>query len=331
MLLDVKDLKTQFKTKNGVVNAVNGVSFSVEEGEVVAIVGESGSGKSVTSLSIMRLIDRPGEISGGELLFEGEDLLKKSKKEMQNIRGNKISMIFQEPMTSLNPVYTIEKQLCETLIRHKNLSKKDAAQEAVKLLELVGIPSPEKRVKEYPHQMSGGMRQRIMIAMALACSPKLLIADEPTTALDVTIQAQILDLMLNLKDKFGTSILLITHDLGVVAETADKVVVMYCGEAVEKSSVNELFEKPLHPYTEGLLMSIPKIDDEKNRLFMIDGVVPNPLDLPKGCAFSTRCVKCFDKCRKERPELVKVGNREVRCFLYNEEGEISHEWGFTSS
>ncbi|KOA20370.1 oligopeptide transport ATP-binding protein OppD [Clostridium homopropionicum DSM 5847] len=325
MLLDVKNLKTQFKTKNGVVNAVNGVSFSVEEGEVVAIVGESGSGKSVTSLSIMRLIDRPGEITGGEIIFEGEDLLKKSKKEMQNIRGNKISMIFQEPMTSLNPVYTIEKQLCETLIRHKNLSKKDAAQEAVKLLELVGIPSPEKRVKEYPHQMSGGMRQRIMIAMALACSPKLLIADEPTTALDVTIQAQILDLMLNLKDKFGTSILLITHDLGVVAETADKVVVMYCGEAVEKSSVNELFAKPLHPYTEGLLMSIPKIDDEKNRLFMIDGVVPNPLDLPEGCAFSTRCVKCFDRCRKEKPQLVKVGDREVRCFLYNEEGEISNE------
>lgn len=325
MLLDVKNLKTQFKTKNGLVNAVNGVSFSVEEGEVVAIVGESGSGKSVTSLSIMRLIDRPGEIAGGEIIFEGEDLLKKSKKEMQNIRGNKISMIFQEPMTSLNPVYTIEKQLCETLIRHKNLSKKDAAVEAVKLLELVGIPSPEKRVKEYPHQMSGGMRQRIMIAMALACSPKLLIADEPTTALDVTIQAQILDLMLNLKDKFGTSILLITHDLGVVAETADKVVVMYCGEAVEKSSVNELFEKPLHPYTEGLLMSIPKIDDEKNRLFMIDGVVPNPLDLPEGCAFSTRCVKCFDRCRKEKPQLVKVGDREVRCFLYNEEGEISHE------
>lgn len=325
MLLDVKNLKTQFKTKNGLVNAVNGVSFSVEEGEVVAIVGESGSGKSVTSLSIMRLIDRPGEIAGGEIIFEGEDLLKKSKKEMQNIRGNKISMIFQEPMTSLNPVYTIEKQLCETLIRHKNLSKKDAAVEAVKLLELVGIPSPEKRVKEYPHQMSGGMRQRIMIAMALACSPKLLIADEPTTALDVTIQAQILDLMLNLKDKFGTSILLITHDLGVVAETADKVVVMYCGEAVEKSSVNELFEKPLHPYTEGLLMSIPKIDDEKNRLFMIDGVVPNPLDLPEGCAFSTRCVKCFDRCRKEKPKLVKVGDREVRCFLYNEEGEISHE------
>lgn len=325
MLLDVKNLKTQFKTKNGLVNAVNGVSFSVEEGEVVAIVGESGSGKSVTSLSIMRLIDRPGEIAGGEIIFEGEDLLKKSRKEMQNIRGNKISMIFQEPMTSLNPVYTIEKQLCETLIRHKNLSKKDAAVEAVKLLELVGIPSPEKRVKEYPHQMSGGMRQRIMIAMALACSPKLLIADEPTTALDVTIQAQILDLMLNLKDKFGTSILLITHDLGVVAETADKVVVMYCGEAVEKSSVNELFAKPLHPYTEGLLMSIPKIDDEKNRLFMIDGVVPNPLDLPEGCAFSTRCVKCFDRCRKEKPQLVKIGDREVRCFLYNEEGEISNE------
>jgi oligopeptide/dipeptide ABC transporter ATP-binding protein len=325
MQLEVKNLKTQFKTKNGVVNAVNNVSFSVEQGEVVAIVGESGSGKSVTSLSIMRLIDKPGEIAGGEILFEGEDLLKKSKKEMQNIRGNKISMIFQEPMTSLNPVYTIERQLCETLIRHKNLSKKEASKEAVKMLELVGLPSPEKRIKDYPHQMSGGMRQRIMIAMALACSPKLLIADEPTTALDVTIQAQILDLMLNLKEKFGTSILLITHDLGVVAETADKVVVMYCGEAVEKSRVNELFENPLHPYTEGLLMSIPKIDEEKKKLFMIDGVVPNPLDLPKGCSFSTRCIKCMDICKEVKPGLTKVGEREVRCFLYNKEGEINHE------
>lgn len=324
MLLEVKNLKTQFKTKNGIVNAVNDVSFSVNHGEVVAVVGESGSGKSVTSLSIMRLIDNPGEVAGGEILFEGTDLLKKSKKEMQDIRGNKVSMIFQEPMTSLNPVYTIEKQLCETLLRHKKLSKKDASKEAVKMLELVGIPSPESRIKDYPHQMSGGMRQRIMIAMALACNPKLLIADEPTTALDVTIQAQILDLMLNLREKFKTSILLITHDLGVVAETADKVVVMYCGEAVEKSAVNELFEKPLHPYTEGLLMSIPKVDEEKKKLFMIDGIVPNPLNLPKGCAFSERCIKCMDICREEKPKLVKVGEREVRCFLYSEEGEIKH-------
>ncbi|MFU0824811.1 ABC transporter ATP-binding protein [Clostridium sp.] len=318
MLLEVKNLKTQFKTKKGIVNAVNGVSFKVDEGEVVAIVGESGSGKSVTSLSIMRLIQSPpGEISEGELLFEGEDLLKKNKREMQDIRGNKISMIFQEPMTSLNPVFTIEKQLCETLMRHKNLTKKEAVLESIRMLELVGIPSPHKRIKDYPHQMSGGMRQRIMIAMALACKPKLLIADEPTTALDVTIQAQILDLMLNLKNKFGTSILLITHDLGVVAETADKVVVMYCGQVVEKANVKELFEKPLHPYTEGLLMSIPKIDDDKEKLFAIDGVVPNPLNLPKGCAFSTRCTKCMDKCKKESPNLIRVGEREVRCFLYS--------------
>ncbi|QGU94186.1 ATP-binding cassette domain-containing protein [Clostridium bovifaecis] len=325
MLLEVKNLKTQFKTKNGVVNAVNGVSFQVNEGEVVAVVGESGSGKSVTSLSIMRLIPNPpGEIVEGELVFEGEDLLKKNKREMQDIRGNKISMIFQEPMTSLNPVFTIEKQLCETLMRHKNLNKKEAVKEAVKMLELVGIPSPGKRVKDYPHQMSGGMRQRIMIAMALACNPKLLIADEPTTALDVTIQAQILDLMLNLKNKFGTSILLITHDLGVVAETADKVVVMYCGQVVEKGSVKDIFEKPLHPYTEGLLMSIPKIDDEKEKLFVIEGVVPNPLNLPKGCAFSTRCTKCMDRCKEEGPDLVEVGERKVRCFLYSEKGEVSN-------
>lgn len=325
MLLEVKNLKTQFRIKNGVINAVNGVSFQVNEGEVVAVVGESGSGKSVTSLSVMRLIPNPpGEIVEGELIFEGEDLLKKNKREMQDIRGNKLSMIFQEPMTSLNPVFTIERQLCETLMRHKNLNKKEAVKEAVKMLELVGIPSPDKRIKDYPHQMSGGMRQRIMIAMALACRPKLLIADEPTTALDVTIQAQILDLMLNLKNKFGTSILLITHDLGVVAETADKVVVMYCGQVVEKGSVKEIFAKPLHPYTEGLLMSIPKIDDEKEKLFVIDGVVPNPLNLPKGCAFSTRCKKCMDKCKEEGPELVNIGEREVRCWLYSEKGEVSN-------
>lgn len=318
MLLEVKNLKTQFKMKGGIVNAVNGVDFEVEKGEVVAIVGESGSGKSVTSLSVMGLIPNPpGKIVEGEILFEGEDLLKKTKREMQDIRGNKISMIFQEPMTSLNPVFTIERQLCETLIRHKNLNKKDAAKEAIRLLELVGIPSPEKRIKDYPHHMSGGMRQRIMIAMALACDPKLLIADEPTTALDVTIQAQILDLMVNLKNKLGTSILLITHDLGVVAETADKVVVMYCGQVVEKADVNDIFQKPLHPYTEGLLMSIPKIDDEKEQLFMIEGMVPNPLDLPKGCPFSTRCIKCMERCREEKPELIEVEGRKVRCFLYS--------------
>lgn len=323
MLLEVKNLTTQFKTKGGVINAVNNVSFGVNEGEVLAVVGESGSGKSVTSLSIMRLIaSPPGRIAEGEILFEGENLLEKSKREMEDIRGNKISMIFQEPMTSLNPVFSIERQLCETILRHKNLTKKEALQEAIKMLGLVGIPSPEKRIKDYPHQMSGGMRQRIMIAMALACRPKLLIADEPTTALDVTIQAQILDLMLNLKNKFGTSILLITHDLGVVAETADKVVVMYCGQVVEKADVKELFEKPLHPYTEGLLMSIPRIDDEKDRLFAIDGVVPNPLHLPKGCAFSDRCIKCMGRCKEEKPELVKIGNREVRCFLYDEKGEV---------
>ncbi|MCY6369773.1 ABC transporter ATP-binding protein [Clostridium ganghwense] len=318
MLLKVKNLKTQFKTKAGIVNAVNGVDFEVEKGEVVAIVGESGSGKSVTSLSIMRLIQSPpGEIVDGEILFDGEDLLEKNKRQMQDIRGDKISMIFQEPMTSLNPVFTIERQICETLIRHKNMSKKDAAKEAVKMLELVGIPSPEKRIKDYPHQMSGGMRQRVMIAIALACRPELLIADEPTTALDVTIQAQILDLMLKLRNKFGTSILLITHDLGVVAETADKVVVMYSGQIVEKGKVGDIFQKPLHPYTEGLLNSIPKVDNKKEKLFMIEGVVPNPLNLPKGCPFSTRCTKCIERCTKEKPELVNVNGREVRCFLYS--------------
>ncbi|MCY6485667.1 ABC transporter ATP-binding protein [Clostridium aestuarii] len=318
MLLEVKNLKVQFKTKAGDVNAVNGVDFEVDKGEVVALVGESGSGKSVTSLSVMRLIPNPpGKIVGGEILFNGEDLLKKGKREMQDIRGNKISMIFQEPMTSLNPVFTIERQICETLIRHKNMSKKEAAKEAIRMLELVGMPSPEKRVKDYPHQMSGGMRQRIMIAMALACRPELLIADEPTTALDVTIQAQILDLMLKLREKMGTSILMITHDLGVVAEIADKVVVMYCGQIVEKATVDEIFEKPLHPYTEALLKSIPKINDEKEKLFMIDGMVPNPLDLPKGCPFSTRCTKCIDRCKKEKPELIDVDGRKVRCFLYS--------------
>lgn len=317
MLLQVKNLQTQFKLKGGIVNAVDGIDFEVNKGEVVAIVGESGSGKSVTSLSILGLIPNPpGKVVGGEILFEGEDLLKKSRRELQDIRGNQISMIFQEPMTSLNPVYTVGNQIAETLIRHKGYSKKNAMKKAEEMLELVGIPSPELRIHDFPHQLSGGMRQRVMIAMALACEPKLLIADEPTTALDVTIQAQILDLMLKLKEKLNTAILLITHDLGVVAEVADRVFVMYCGKVMEKATAAQLFEKPLHPYTEGLLKSIPLIDEKQDKLFMIPGMVPNPLKMPKGCPFSTRCGKCMDICRKKSPPLVEVGGRQVSCFLY---------------
>jgi len=322
MLLEVKNLQTQFRVKGGLVNAVDGVDFEVDKGEVLAIVGESGSGKSVTSLSILSLIPNPpGKIIGGEILFKGEDLLKKSNKEMQDIRGNKISMIFQEPMTSLNPVVTIGKQIAETIIRHRKLKKRDAIAEAVKMLELVGIPTPKKRINDYPHQLSGGMRQRVMIAMALSCNPELLIADEPTTALDVTIQAQILELIVNLKDKLSTAVLLITHDLGVVAETADRVVVMYCGKIVEKATSLNLFEAPLHPYTEGLLLSIPKVDEKVEQLFMIPGMVPNPLNMPKGCSFSDRCSKCMDICREKEPEIVKYEGREVRCFLYSDKQE----------
>lgn len=315
MILQVKNLKTQFKTSKGVVNAVDGVDFEVDKGEVVAIVGESGSGKSVTSLSIMGLIPNPpGKIIDGEILFNNEDLIKKNKKQLQDIRGNRISMIFQEPMTSLNPVFTVGKQISEAVLRHEKVSKKEALDRAIEMLDLVGIPSPEKRVKDFPHQMSGGMRQRVMIAMALACNPELLIADEPTTALDVTIQAQILDLMLKLKEKLGTSILLITHDLGVVAEVAQKVVVMYCGKVVEKADVKTLFSDPKHPYTQGLLRSIPRIEDKKERLYMIKGMVPNPTEMPKGCAFSDRCDRCRDICLEQVPPLVKHGNSEVRCF-----------------
>lgn len=318
MLLEVKNLKTQFKVQGGLVNAVDGVDFSIGKGEVVAIVGESGSGKSVTSLSVMGLIPSPpGKVIDGEILFKGENLLNKNKREMQDIRGNKISMIFQEPMTSLNPVFTVGKQISESIMRHEKLSKKEAEKKVIEMLELVGIPSPETRIKDYPHQLSGGMRQRVMIAMALTCNPELLIADEPTTALDVTIQAQILDLMVKLKEKLGTSILLITHDLGVVAETADKVVVMYCGKVVENGTVDEIFENPMHPYTQGLLNSIPKIDEECEKLFMIPGMVPNPLEMPEGCAFSSRCSKCSERCTSKEPPLIDQNGRQVRCFLYS--------------
>lgn len=322
MLLEVKNLTTQFKLKKGEVNAVNNINFGVDEGEILAIVGESGSGKSVTSLSIMGLLGEPGKVTGGEIIFRDEDLRKKTKKEMQDIRGNKISMIFQEPMTSLNPVYRIKDQMLEGIVFHMGLSKEDALKRAVKMLEMVGIPSPEKRINDYPHQMSGGMRQRVMIAMALSCNPDLLIADEPTTALDVTIQAQILELLYKLREKLNMGILLITHDLGVVAEAADRVIVMYCGRIVEDAKVEDIFKNPKHPYTIGLLNSIPKLEEDKDKLYMIKGAVPNPLNMPKGCPFSDRCDKCMEKCKQNVPALTEVGDQKVRCFLYSDEVEV---------
>ncbi len=326
MLLEVKNLKTQFKMKKGIVKAVDDVSFFIDEGEVLAVVGESGSGKSVTSLSVMGLLQDPGKVTGGEILFKGENLLAKGKKEMQEIRGNHISMIFQEPMTSLNPVYRIKDQLMESIMLHMKLPKKEAYERAVEMLKMVGIPSAGDRAKDYPHQMSGGMRQRVMIAMALSCNPELLIADEPTTALDVTIQAQILDLLAQMREKLHMAVLLITHDLGVVSETADRVVVMYCGKVMEHADVKEIFANPLHPYTMGLLKSIPRLDgDDEGPLYMIQGMVPNPLHMPTGCPFSDRCEKCMERCRQEMPELVNIEGHEVRCFLYSKGSEGKEE------
>ena len=320
-LLEIKGLKTHFFTDDGVSPAVDGVDYAVRKGETLGVVGESGCGKSVTALSIMRLIpEPPGKIIGGDILFEDQSLLALSKDEMRRIRGNKISMIFQEPMTSLNPVYTIGNQISEALRLHQGLSKKDAHERAIEMLQLVGIPLPERRVNEHPHQLSGGMRQRAMIAMALSCNPSLLIADEPTTALDVTIQAQILDLMVSLKADLNTAIILITHDLGVVAESAARVVVMYAGKVVEEADVYNIFEHPLHPYTEGLLESIPRIDrsaQKKARLTEIQGVVPIPSQLPDGCHFNPRCPKVMDVCRHENPELKEEkADHRVRCWLY---------------
>jgi oligopeptide/dipeptide ABC transporter ATP-binding protein len=321
-LLEIKGLKTHFFTDEGVSPAVDGVDYAVRKGETLGVVGESGCGKSVTALSIMRLIpEPPGKIIGGDILFENQSLLALSNDEMRRIRGNKISMIFQEPMTSLNPVYTIGNQISEALRLHQGLSKKDAHERAIEMLQLVGIPLPERRVDEHPHQLSGGMRQRAMIAMALSCNPSLLIADEPTTALDVTIQAQILDLMVSLKADLDTAIILITHDLGVVAESAARVVVMYAGKVVEEADVYNIFEHPLHPYTEGLLESIPRIDrseKKKARLTEIQGVVPIPSQLPDGCHFNPRCPKVMDVCRHENPELKKESeDHQVRCWLYS--------------
>ena len=319
MLLSVKNLSTEFPVKKGIVRAVEDVSFDVDAGEILAIVGESGSGKSVTSLSIMGLLAEPGRVAAGSMEFEGRDLATLSEKDYRELRGNDMAMIFQEPMTSLNPVYRVGKQIVEAIRTHEKVSKKEARERAIDLLRKVGIPSPEKRIDDYPHQMSGGMRQRVMIAMALACNPKLLIADEPTTALDVTIQAQILDLLRRLRDDTGMAVLLITHDLGVVSETADRVVVMYCGQVVEEAEVRALFDHPMHPYTLGLLKSIPRLeDDDTKRLYMIKGMVPNPLEMPPGCHFSDRYDSCMDICRTQMPKLVDAGGRKVRCFLYED-------------
>ena len=327
MLLSVKNLSTEFPVKKGIVRAVEDVSFDVDQGEILAIVGESGSGKSVTSLSIMGLLAEPGHVAGGSLEFEGKDLATLSEKQYRELRGNDMAMIFQEPMTSLNPVYRVGNQIVEAIRTHEKVSKAEAKDRAVDLLRKVGIPSPEARINDYPHQMSGGMRQRVMIAMALACNPKLLIADEPTTALDVTIQAQILDLLRRLRDDTGMAVLLITHDLGVVSETADRVVVMYCGQVVEEAEVRTLFDHPMHPYTLGLLKSIPRLeDDDSKRLYMITGMVPNPLEMPPGCHFSDRCDSCMDICRTKVPELVDVDGHKVRCFLYESaDGEVKSE------
>ncbi len=330
MILEVDDLKTWFFTDEGTAKSVDGVTFGVRRGETLAIVGESGSGKSVTSLSIMRLIaSPPGRIVGGEIRFRGRDgqvrdLAQASEPVMRGIRGNEIGMIFQEPMTSLNPVYTVGEQIGETLSLHRKLKRAEAHREAIRLLELVGIPSAAARADEYPHQMSGGMRQRVMIAMALACKPALLIADEPTTALDVTIQAQILDLMRRLQAEIGMSILFITHNLGVVAEMADRVVVMYGGRVVEEGTVREVFKTPRHPYTRGLLASMPRLDDgaprdRSARLYAIPGNVPSPRDLPPGCAFANRCDFVQDPCRAALPPLADTGSGHVaRCLRWSE-------------
>ena len=327
-LLELKDLHTFFTTKKGIIKAVNGVSYSVEQGKTLGVVGESGSGKSVSAMSIIKLLDGNGYIDSGEIWFDGENITDIPKNKMGHIRGNDVSVIFQEPMTSLNPVFTVEKQVSEPFIIHQGMDKKQAAEKVVEMLSMVKIPNPETVAKQYPHQLSGGMRQRVMIAMALACVPKLLIADEPTTALDVTIQAQILRLMNDLKKRIGTSILFITHDLGVINQMADDVAVMYCGQVVEKAPREIIFEGKsiyMHPYTEGLMVSIPRLDTPQGtKLDAIPGAVPHPLNLPKGCKFAPRCKYRTEKCDNYEPELVKVDeNHEVRCF-YPEKGVRSN-------
>lgn len=326
-LIEVKKLVTQFSGKNGTVTAVDGVSFHIKKGETLGIVGESGCGKSVTSMSILRLIPpQSGKIASGEILFKGKDLTRLNQKEIRQIRGNEIAMIFQDSMTGLNPVMTIGKQLVETITAHSKMDKKQAWKRAEEMLMKVGIPSPAQRLKEYPHQLSGGMRQRVMIAMALSCNASLFIADEPTTALDVTIQAQILELMRELKEKENKSIMLITHDMGVVAEMADEVMVMYAGKEMEYGDVKSIFKHPLHPYTQGLLKSIPRLDQNSaERLFNIPGSVPDLSEMPKGCRFCTRCTQAQSKCHEQEPELYDIGGQKVRCWKYAPEGGWEHE------
>ncbi len=331
-ILEINNLKTYFNTEDGVVKAVDGVSISLKPGELIGIVGESGSGKSITAMTIMGLL--PGgtaNIDSGEVLFDGKDLLKASEREMQRVRGGDIAMIFQDPMTSLNPFLRISTQMIETIVLHQNVKRKEAREIAIKSLEMVGIPDPVKVVDSYPHQFSGGMRQRVMIAMALSCNPKILIADEPTTALDVTIQAQIIDLLKALSANLGTSIIMISHDLGVIAGLCDRICVMYAGKIVEESCAVDLFKEPYHPYTQGLIASVPRVDmDVTARLISIEGQPPNLLNLPKGCAFYDRCPKRMDICRDKLPEskVLKVSEagdaHRVACWLYDEKGG-SHE------
>src|SRR5690625_80866 len=319
-ILEINNLRTSFFTEELEVKAVNGVTLKLPKGKTLGIVGESGSGKSITALSILQLLERPGKIVGGEIMFKGQDLTKMRTRDIRKIRGNEISMIFQEPMTSLNPVYTIGQQISEALKIHEGLNKAEQRKRSVELLELVGIPSPDDRFEQYPHELSGGMRQRVMIAIALACNPDLLIADEPTTALDVTIQAQILELIKDLQQEFGMSVIMITHDLGVVAETCDYVAVMYAGQVVEYQDVKSLFKNPQHPYTVGLIKSIPRHDQDVDELEPIRGVVPDPSELPVGCKFAPRCPFATELCHNNAPELLKQENeREVRCWIYTDE------------
>ncbi len=324
-ILEVRHLSTQFFTRAGPVKAADDISFEIKTGSTLALVGESGSGKSVTSLSIMRLVPPPGKITAGEIVFGGQDLIKLGDERMRRLRGREVAMIFQDPMTSLNPVYTVGDQIAEALELHEHLPRKQAWTKTVEMMKRVQIPDAEKRARDYPHQLSGGMRQRVMIAMALSCKPKLLIADEPTTALDVTIQAEILELLRSLREDFDLSMLLITHDLGVVAETADRVAVMYAGRIVEEASVHELFHNPRHPYTEGLLRSVPRLTEEglkRRRLETIEGTVPNLLHLPAGCKFAPRCKYVIDECAANEIELLAVNSdHRARCIRYEQVGE----------
>ncbi len=326
IVLDIQNLKSHFFTMKGEVPAVDGVSIQVPAGKIIGIVGESGCGKSMTAMSVMGLLRYPGRVVGGTILLEGRDITHLSRKELSRVRGNEISMIFQEPMTSLNPVYPVGRQVREAILLHQKMSKEEATKQVIDIFRAVGIPEPEKRYHSYPHQLSGGLRQRVMIGMAMVCRPRVMIADEPTTALDVTIEAQILRLMKKLCKEQGTSIILITHNMGVVAEVCDYVYVMYAGKVMEQAETFELFENTRHPYTQGLLKSIPRLDEKPDRLYTIEGVVPNLLHLPKGCSFCTRCGQAVERCSLEKPRLYETGDAHgVRCFRYEREVSLDGE------